>query len=103
MKFKFKSEFLKKILRRFKNKYILTFTIFFIYALFIDDNDIFTIFHYRHRLHKIDTELVENKARLEETQKTISQLNNPDFIEKYARENKFFKKDDEDIFVIIKQ
>jgi hypothetical protein len=34
---------MKKYLLPFKNKYILTFTIFLIYNLFLDDVDIFSI------------------------------------------------------------
>lgn len=76
-------------------------SIFIIYALFIDDNDIFTIIHYKQRLNAINKELSINTEKLQETQKTLKQLHNPSYIEKYAREKKFFKKDDEDVFVII--
>ena len=40
------------------------------------------------------------KKKLEETKSTLNKIGNMDFIEAFARENKFFKKDDEEIFVI---
>lgn len=37
---------------------------------------------------------------LKKSQKTLRELNSKSELERYAREEKFFKKDDEDIFVI---
>lgn len=40
---------------------------------------------------------------LNETQLTLDRLSSPDEVERFAREEKFFKKDDEDIFVIFEE
>lgn len=99
MKFETKSPILNGLIRRFKNKYVLTLTLFLIYFLFFDDNDVFTLYHYNARLHKIKKELVVSQDKLNQTQKTLSELDNPEYMEKYAREKKYFKMKDEDIFV----
>jgi cell division protein FtsB len=39
--------------------------------------------------------------QLVETKKTLKSLHGMNYLEAYARSEKFFKKDDEDIFVII--
>lgn len=90
----------KKLIRRFRNKFLLTFSIFFVYTLFIDDNDIFTIVNHHIRLNKLEKSLAIKEQKLKETKLILNELNNPFYIEKYARENKYFKKDNEDIFVI---
>lgn len=41
------------------------------------------------------------QEKLENTKHILSQLNNIESIEKFAREEKMFKRDDEDIFVIV--
>ncbi|MBN9292353.1 MAG: hypothetical protein J0G96_00055 [Flavobacteriia bacterium] len=90
----------KKLLRKFRNKYLLTFTLFVTYVLFIDDNDIFTLINYHIHLHKTRRELADTEQQLRKTKEILQELDNPRSLEKYARENKYFKKDDEEIFVI---
>ncbi len=91
---------LKYRFRIFKNKYIFTSTVFLIFALFLDDDDIFSLITQKRKLSKIktDQELVEKK--LAETRQTLKLLNHTSAIEKYAREEKLFKKDNEDIFIL---
>lgn len=87
-------------LKVFKNKRVFITTLFVIYALFLDDEDIFTLISQNQKLAKIkaDKELVENK--LAKTKYTLKQLDYSSELERYAREQKMFKKDDEDVFII---
>ncbi len=93
----------QKLLRKFRNKYILTFTIFAIYALFIDDNDVFTLVNHHVKLTKLERTLVEKEKTLETTKQTLIELDDAHYLEKFAREKKYFKKDNEDIFVITQE
>lgn len=90
----------KKYLWYFRNKYLLTVTLFTIYALFLDDEDMFTLISQNSKLSKIhaDQELVAEK--LDKTTRTLKQLDHASAVERYAREEKLFKKDDEDVFII---
>lgn len=90
----------KKYIWYFRNKYLLTVTLFTIYALFLDDEDMFTLISQNSKLGKIkaDQELVNEK--LLRTTRILKQLNHTSALEKYAREEKLFKKDDEDVFII---
>ena len=90
-----------KFLKYFRNKYILTFSIFFVYVLFLDDADIFAIFRQERKLKKLHIEKEEVESKLRETQNTLENLNSMEEIEKFAREQKLFKRHDEDIFVIV--
>jgi hypothetical protein len=91
---------MKKVLPYLKNKFILASTIFFVYTLFLDENDIFTIFSQRNKLIKLEEKKEEFKNKLDETSLTLEKLNYQPELERFAREHKYFKKDDEDVFVI---
>jgi hypothetical protein len=71
-----------------------------VYALFLDENDIFTIISQSNKLSSLKAETNEMNQNLKETQRILNRLKYSAEVEKYAREKKLFKKDDEDIFVI---
>lgn len=89
-----------KLLKKFKNKFLLTFTVFLIYALFLDNADIFSIARQKIKLNKLlaEKEIVVEKHK--KTRATLESLSNIEAIERFAREEKFFKKENETIFVI---
>lgn len=91
---------MKKYLVYFKNKFILAGTIFFLYALFLDDIDLFSMISHSNKLHRLEIQKVEVFQKLRKAKHTLRQLRYTSEIERYAREEKFFKKDNEDIFVI---
>lgn len=91
---------MKKYLTFFRNKYILTFTIFLVYNLFLDDIDLFSILGQNKKLARLRADQSEITIKLNETKKTLLELKHSYALEKYAREEKLFKKDDEDVFVI---
>ena len=90
-----------KALRYLKNKYILTIVIVGVYTLFLDDADVFTIIRQRIKLSKLKAEKEQLETKLEETQEILGKLNSLEALERFAREEKMFKKDDEDIFVVV--
>ncbi|MBU2018121.1 MAG: septum formation initiator family protein [Bacteroidetes bacterium] len=83
-----------------KNKYIFTFLVFMLYALFLDDVDIFSIVRQSRKLNQQEKAKVEIAKKLKETEETLKELRYLSGKEKFAREKKFFKRDNEDIFVI---
>ena len=89
-----------KFFKLLSNLYILTSLVFFIWIFFIDSNSILVNLE----LKKEITELNERKSLLEKQieidKKIISNLKNPDSLEKYAREELFMKKDNEEIYII---
>ncbi len=91
---------MKRIPSFLKNKFIFTGILFVMYALFLDDMDIFSILRYQNKLSQLEQNKLELELQLEETKQTLEELKNLSGKERYAREKKFFKKDDEDIFVI---
>lgn len=77
--------------------------IFAVYTLFLDENDIFTLLNQRSKLRELNVKKIEMSAQLQEVQSTLSKLKYKSEVERFARENKFFKKDNEDIFVIFEE
>ena len=90
----------KRFLPYIKNKFILATCIFLVYALFLDENDIFTIITEKRKLSKLEELKSETQSNLDEANKTLARLKHLSEVERFAREKKFFKKDDEDVFVI---
>jgi hypothetical protein len=91
---------IKKRLVVFRNKFVLTSTIFLIYFLFLDENDVFTLISHQRKLSKIKAEHEVFYENLKATRHTLRKLHFTSEVERYAREEKLFKKDDEDIFIL---
>lgn len=91
---------MKHILPILKNKFIITSIFFLTYIIFIDDNDVFYITNQKNKLSELKTRNNKMRKQLSETKNILSKIENLDNLEAYAREKKYFKKDDEEIFVI---
>ena len=91
---------MKKYAKYFKNKFIFTTCLFFVYILFLDDVDIFTIINQNRKLSHLEESKIEISEKLTKTKATLKELKHASNLESYAREEKLFKKDDEDIFII---
>ncbi|MCX6195945.1 MAG: hypothetical protein NTY55_04720 [Flavobacteriia bacterium] len=89
-----------KIPSYLKNKYGLTLFVFLIYVLFLDDLDVFSIISQKQKLNKLEIQRDDMKNQLISTRSTLRKLNKINYLEAYARSEKFFKKENEEIFVI---
>ena len=93
----------KNLISIVKNKYIVVSILFVTYALFLDDYDIFTLLNQKKRLSVI----IEKKEKVDQnlliTKETLNDLRSMENVVNYARSVKFFKKDDEDIFIITRE
>jgi cell division protein FtsB len=89
-----------KFFKLFSNIYILTSLIFFIWIFFIDSNSILVNLKLKKEINKLidRKEVLERQIEIDE--KIISNLKNPDSLEKYAREKLYMKKDNEEIYII---
>ena len=89
-----------KIPSHLKNKYGLTLFVFLIYVLFLDDLDVFSIISQKQKLNKLEIQRDNMKIQLISTQSTLRKLNKINYLEAFARSEKFFKKENEEIFII---
>lgn len=91
---------MKKYAIYLKNKFIFTSCLFLVYILFLDDVDIFTIVNQTRKLNRLEETKKEVSVNLNQTKSTLKKLRYTSELESYAREQKLFKRDNEDIFII---
>jgi cell division protein FtsB len=89
-----------KFFKLFSNIYILTSLIFFIWIFFIDSNSILVNLKLKKEINKLIDRKEVLDRQIEIDKKIISNLKNPDSLEKYAREKLYMKKDNEEIYII---
>ncbi|PCI96114.1 MAG: septum formation initiator [Flavobacteriales bacterium] len=91
---------IEKIPRWLKNKYSFTFIVFIILVTFIDQNSILTQYSYHTKLNVLKSEKEYFEKAIKKTSKELYDLTeNPATLEKFARENYFMKKKNEEVFV----
>lgn len=71
-----------------------------VYALFLDDVDIFMIYGKKSRLNQLEEQKIELADKLREIEEMQRVLQSAYSLEKFAREERYFHKHDEDVFVI---
>ena len=84
-----------------QNKYLLSITIFIVWIIFFDRNDLFTQYDRKQELKKLQSSANFYEKEIAGTRKSLTDLNNdPAVLEKMARENFYLKRNDEEIFII---
>ena len=98
-------KYLKKIsenkyFKFFTNLYVITSLLFLFWMLFMDTNSL--IFHkeLNNEIRDLTEQRNKLKIEIEKDKKLINDLNDIDNYEKFARENFYMKKDDEEIYII---
>lgn len=91
---------IRKYSKYYKNKFIVAGCLFFVYVLFLDDVDIFTIVNQNRKLYRLEASRDEIGHKLDSTRVLYRELHTTRALESFAREKKFFKQKNEDIFVI---
>ncbi len=90
----------RSIFRLINNKYLVATALFAVIILLTDHNNLFEQLKRRQELHALQAKKSYYLGEIEKTRKALADLsNNPAAIEKYARENFYMKRDNEDVFV----
>jgi len=93
----------EKILPWLKNWYVITIIVFIVWMTFFDRNDFISQYSYKQELNKLKVDKQYFIDQVEENKKSLYELmSNPVNLEKFAREKYHMKKDDEDVFLIIR-
>jgi len=90
----------KKFLNIIRNKYILSSAFVLLYILILHETDIVTLIKRNERVSLLEEEIDRKKQGVEDLKISINQLEDLRSLEKYARENHYFKKEDEDLFIL---
>ncbi|HXI01210.1 MAG TPA: septum formation initiator family protein [Sphingobacteriaceae bacterium] len=87
-----------------RNKYLIATVAFIAWMLFFDRNDFMSQYEYQTQLNKLEK---EKEFYLKETEQVRSDLEgltfNKEKLEKLAREKYLMKRENEDVFVIVKE
>jgi cell division protein DivIC len=95
------NEKLKKVIKPFRNKYLLTIIVFLVWMLFFDNHNLLDRGSYYHDIFilKQQKEYYLKKIQLDKTR--LNELRtDASNLEKFAREQYLMKKDNEDIYLI---
>ena len=83
------------------NKYLVVFIVFLIWMLFLDTNSWIIQRGLNKKIEKLEGRKEFYKNEIYNDRKALDEINNdPEMLEKYARERFFMKKKNEDIFII---
>lgn len=82
------------------NIYVVIITIFIIWMLFIDSNSLLTHIELKKEIKKLEKQKEHLQKEIYQDKKTIKNLRNDKGLEKFARENYYLKKDNEEIYII---
>ena len=97
-----KINFIEKIPPVFRNKYVLTLVIFFLWLLLFDSNNLISRFRDIRDLKKLRSDREYYLKRIEEDKKKLYELKTDDQnLEKFAREQYRMKRPDEDLFIVL--
>jgi hypothetical protein len=86
----------------FRNKYFLTLTIFIIWIILLDSNNLIERFRQISELHKLKNDREYYIKKIGEDHRKLNELKTDNHnLEKFAREQYKMKRKDEDLYIIL--
>lgn len=83
-----------------QHKYLITIVAFLVIIVFLDDNSLIQRAKHRQEINVLTDEIEKYKKQYEEDTEKLKELtDNPEAMEKIAREKYLMKKPNEDIFI----
>ena len=87
-----------------RNKYLIAFFVFLVWIILFDSNNLIDRYHDLKNLKQLERDKEYYTNRIEEDRRKLNELRTDrDNLEKFAREQYYMKKDDEDLFKIISE
>ncbi len=94
---------LKKAIPYLKNKYIISSLVLLLILLFFEDTNIFRLYAYKSELNSLTKENNQKEIEIEDIKvKTTELTTDPIALEVFARETYKMKKNDEVVFLFVK-
>ncbi|HEC42053.1 MAG TPA: septum formation initiator family protein [Bacteroides sp.] len=92
------------LIRSLRNKYLIAVLVFLIWLLVFDRNSLIDRVRYIRTLSDLEDEKQYYIERIDEDSRRLNELKtDKDNLEKFAREQYFMKKENEDVFVIVRE
>ncbi len=90
-----------KLLKTFKNKYLIATVAFVVWMVFFDHNNLILHYQYRSELNDLKDSKKYYQEQIDKTKKEVEMMKaNPKWMEKVAREQYLMKRDNEDVYLI---
>ena len=70
------------------------------YILLLHDTDLVSLNKRKKHVQQLEIEIVQKKKQIVDLKIALDELEDINSLEKFAREKYFFKKDDEDLFIL---
>lgn len=90
----------KKWFQVASNLYVLVLTIFMVWMLFFDQNSLLIHLELQHEIQKLEQQQEFLREQIARDREVIETLSDPKQLEKFAREQYYLKKPDEEIYII---
>ena len=82
------------------HKYLITIAAFLVIIVFLDENSLIQRAKHQQEINTLNSEITKYRKQFEEDTEKLKELtNNPEAMEKIAREKYLMKKPNEDIFI----
>lgn len=95
---------LKALLPILKNRYVLVGLGFLIWMLFFDSHDLISQYKYKQKLNQLEESKMFYLQQIDEVKQDKEELfTNLEKLEKFAREKYKMKRDDEDLYIVLKK
>jgi cell division protein FtsB len=95
---------MQRLLDLLRNKYFLVTLAFVVWMLFFDKNDIYSQYQYHEQVSKLKAESEFYQKETAKVAKDLDELTSDKAqLEKFAREKYLMKKNNEDVFVVVKE
>ena len=82
------------------NIYVLILTVFVVWMIFFDTNSLLIHMELRKEIKKLEKQKEFLQEEIEKDKKVLDKLSDPEELEKFAREQYYLKKKNEEIFII---
>ena len=89
-----------KFLRFISNRYVIIFIGFAVWMVFFDENSFFVDREFNQTIDKLEDDKEFYLNEIEKDTQKIKELENPENLDKFAREEYNMKKENEDIYII---
>ena len=89
-----------KTFRFLSNRYVLIFIVFLVWMTFFDENSFLIDHEFNKEIDKLETDKDFYQTEINTDKKKIEKLEDPEQLDKYAREEYNMKKENEDIYII---
>jgi cell division protein FtsB len=94
----------EKMKSLFKNKYFVVCLCFFMYILLLEETNFFTLMGYKMKVHDLKGQAAYYEDQLIETKISLTELTTDDeALERFAREQHYMKRENEDVFVFVEE